>query len=184
MHCRKKKKGSQREEKYNAAATSQQTFSFIPRQFMHLFLRSASLLSPIPINLHVYLILILADRVSSCRSAAEMDEDSNKAALKATARSSERPTTQPTPWQKSQGASTATRRRSSTEHFRNCRSGRGQRSRQEVEEEEGDCTKEVISPSRNLLGFFPPLFVASHSPQHACRCQHSEEGGPWSGFGG
>lgn len=61
------------------------TFSFIPWQFMHLFLRSPSLLSPIPINLHLYFILILAARVSSCRFTAKTDEESNKAPFNATA---------------------------------------------------------------------------------------------------
>lgn len=52
---------------------------------MHLFLRSPSLLSPIPINLHVYIILILAAPVSYCRFMAKMDEEWIKALLNATA---------------------------------------------------------------------------------------------------
>lgn len=76
--------------------------------------------------------------------------------------------------------SLATRRRSdkaaeSGEHFRNYRSGGGQRTRQEVEEEEGDCTKEVISPSRIsfFLGFWRP------TPQTRLLLSASRRGRSW-----
>lgn len=61
-----------------------------PQQHFHLFLDNLCIYSfavlhssPIPINLHVYFILILAARVSSCRCTAKMDEDSNKAPFNA-----------------------------------------------------------------------------------------------------
>lgn len=76
--------------------------------------------------------------------------------------------------------SLATRRRSdkaaeSGEHFRNYRSGGGQRSRREVEEEEGDCTKEAISPPRIsfFLGFWRP------TPQARLLLSASRRGRSW-----
>lgn len=76
--------------------------------------------------------------------------------------------------------SLATRRRSdkaaeSGEHFRNYRSGGGQRSRREVEEEEGDCTKEAISPPR--ISFF--LSFWRPTPQARLLLSASRRGRSW-----